>query len=180
MPEVQGNSLDVSAAEQRFLKRCFRRFALPYVVGGVVLGALAGAAPGWISTAPAASVSGDDSHLREELGALRTELASLSQRAVSAEAALAKTRERLVSIEQRAGSGGVEGVADTAQLESRVDATTRRVDALEARIGNAGAAAPVDTRQIEDQLATLGSRLARIEGEQRAERGEALPATPAR
>lgn len=179
MPEVQGNSLDVSAAEQRFLKRCFRRFAMPYVIGGVVLGAIAGAAPGWISTAPVAAVAADDSHLREEIGALRTELAALSQRAVGAEAALAKTRERMVALEQRAGSG-ISGVADTVQLEDRVAATDRRLDALEGRVAGGSGAAPADTRQIEDQLATLGSRLARIEGEQRAMRGEALPATPAR
>ena len=181
MPEVQGNSLDVSAEEQRFLKRCFRRFAMPYVVGGVMLGALAGAVPGWISTAPEQTVAADDSRLREDLAALRSELAALSQRAVSAEAALAKTRERVVSIEQRAGAGsGIAGVADSAQLEGRVEANDRRIDALEARVGSASAAAPADTRQIEDQLATIGSRLARIEGEQRAARGEAPRAPTAR
>jgi hypothetical protein len=170
MPEVRGQQLDVSVEEQRFLKRCFRRFALPYVVAGVVVGAIAGAAPGWIATSPAqAGGAADDGRLREEIAALRSELAALSQRTVSAESALAKTRDRLGAVEQRAGSS-LGGSADTAALEGRVDATARRLESLEARVGSGGNAAAVDTRQIEDQFATLGSRLARIEGELRAAR----------
>ena len=173
MPQVKGEKLDVSAEEQRFLRRCFRRFALPYVVAGVALGALAGAAPGWIATAPEQVAASDDGRMQEELTALRSELAALSQRAVSAESTLAKTRERLVAIEQRSSVSGDGGSADTSALEGRVDATARRLESLEARVGSGGNAAAVGTRQIEDQFAMLGSRLARIEGELRAARDSA-------
>jgi predicted nucleic acid-binding Zn-ribbon protein len=178
MPEVKGQKLDVSAEEQAFLRRCFRRFAMPYVVAGVALGAIAGAAPGWISTSPAApqAASADDGRLREELASLKSELAALSQRAVSAESTLAKTRERLVALEQRGPSSGDGGSADTSALQGRVDATARRLESLEARVGSGGnAASAADTRRIDDQFATLGSRLARIEGEMRAAR-ESAPA----
>jgi hypothetical protein len=174
MPQVKSGKLDVSAEEQAFLRRCFRRFALPYVVAGVALGAIAGAAPGWISTAPAApAASADDGHLREEIAALKSELAALSQRAVGAESTLAKTRERLVALEQRGPAAGDGGNADTSALEGRVDATARRLESLEARVGSGGNAAAVDTRRIEDQFATLGSRLARVEGELRTARESA-------
>src|SRR5262245_32344336 len=101
MPEIEGKGFDVSREEERFLKRTFRRFALPYVIAGFALGLVAGMLPQWGSTPAGEPVAAADPRLQEEIAAIRSELASLSQRAVGAEAALAKTRDRLVALEQR-------------------------------------------------------------------------------
>lgn len=163
MPEVHGEHLDVSAEEQRYLRRVFQRFALPYVLMGLVVGALAGAGPRWIDAQPEPAAAVEDPHLREQIAAMRGELAALSQRVVGAEAALAKTRDRLVELEGRSGSTEV-GLFDTDELGRRFDAIGSRIEALETRF-EAGGASAQGTLDLEQQLAKLGSRMARVEGE---------------
>jgi hypothetical protein len=177
MPEIGGQGFDVSKEEQRFLKRCFRRFALPYVIGAFAVGALAGALPQWRAADAGEATAATDPRLHEEIAAIRSELATLSQRAVGAEATLAKTRDRLVALEQRAGGTQVDSTGDLAALEESLDAARRRMDALESRVGSSAAPSGVAVTRIEEQFATLGSRLARIEGELRATRGDAPPAS---
>lgn len=141
MPEIRGDQLDVSAEEQRYLRRTFRRFALPYVLMGFVFGALTAALPLWIEAQPEGSDASEDPRRREELASLRSEIAALSERTLGAEQTLAKLRERMVELEGR----GAEPAADTSKLE--------------------------------EQIAGLGSRMARLEGELDGLR--AAPAAPA-
>jgi hypothetical protein len=181
MPEVHGDHLDVSSEEERYLRRVFRRFALPYVVLGLALGALTGALPGWLGPRDAGGEAGDveDPRLREEIGALRGDVASLSQRAVAAESALARARDRLVALEGRGGAPGG-STTDSEEIARRVEASVRRIEALEQQI-SAGAAPPAaDATLLEERVAALGGRLARLEGELRAERAAGPPADLAR
>jgi hypothetical protein len=128
MPEIQGDRLDVSAEEQRYLRRAFRRFALPYVLLGFALGAVTAALPLWIEAQPQASGDAGEPRSREELAALRSELATLSERTLGTEQTLVKLRERLSVLEGRGGE-------------------------------------QADASRLEEQLAGLGSRMARIEGQ---------------
>lgn len=179
MPEMHGNHLDVSSEEERYLRRTFRRFALPYVLLGVALGAFAGALPGWLGSGAGEASDVGDPRLHEEIAAMRGDVASLSQRAVAAESALARTRDRLVALEGRSGASGG-SMADAEEVTRRVEASARRIEALEQQI-SAGAEAPAgDAALLEERVAALGGRLARLEGELRSERGAAPPADLAR
>jgi len=142
MPEIREDQLDVSAEEQRYLRRTFRRFALPYVLMGFALGATAAALPLWIEARPHdAAAAGEDPHQREELAALRNELSTLSERTLGAETALARLRERLAELEGRG-------------------------------------AEPADTQRLQEQLAGLGGRVARLEGELESQRATASAPPP--
>jgi hypothetical protein len=176
MPDVQGNQIDVSREEERYLRRVFHRFAAPYVVMGVMFGALLVAAPGWIATdTEPAPEQVADPRVREEIAALHSDLAALSQRAVAAESALARTKERLVALEGRSGDSG-ETSLDPEEFTRRIDASLSRIEALEQRVAG-GAGAPVaDASRLEERMASLGGRVARLEGELRAERSETPPA----
>src|SRR5262245_55309610 len=99
MPEVTGDHLDVSAEEQRYLRRTFRRFALPWLLTAAAIGALAGAAPRCIEATPETGAPDDAAHATEDVGPLRGEIAALSQRIVGLEDAVTKTRDRLVELE---------------------------------------------------------------------------------
>jgi hypothetical protein len=179
MPEVQGNQIDVSREEERYLRRTFRRFALPYVVLGLALGAFAGALPGWLGSEGGEAGQVDDPRLREEIAALRGDVAMLSQRAVAAESALARTRDRLVALEGRSGatSGSTE---DAEEIARRVEASVRRIEVLEQRLSGGAGAPAADTARLEERVAALGGRLARVEGELRSERPVEPPADFAR
>jgi hypothetical protein len=179
MPEVQGNHLDVSREEERYLRRTFRRFALPYVVLGLALGAFAGALPGWLGPEGGQASPVDDSRLREEITALRGDVASLSQRAVAAESALARTRDRLVALEGRS-STSTGSTDDAEEITRRVEGSLRRIEVLEQQISSGAGAGAADATRLEERVAALGGRLARLEGELRAERPEAPPADLAR
>lgn len=178
MPEVRGDHLDVSAEEMRFLRRSFRRFALPYLIAGIALGALAGAGAARVAGAPPPPVPSDDPRLRGEVTDLRSEVAALSQRVVGSESALAKTRDRLVALEGRGGASAEVRAEDAADLAQRLDASTRRIESLEQRIAS-GQLPAADGARLEEWVATLGSRMARVEAELRSGREAAAPAKQA-
>ena len=167
MPEVHGDHLDVSAEEQRYLRRTFHRFALPWLLVASALGALAGSLPRWIEAQPAvASGSGEDPQAREQVGSMRGDLASLSQRLVAAEDSLTKTRDRLAMLEGRSGrgeSGGADGSVD-----QRLDAIVGRVAALESRVGESAGHASADPVRLDARLTALDERLARLENDAHA------------
>ena len=167
MPEVHGDHLDVSAEEQRYLRRTFHRFALPWLLVASALGALVGSLPRWIEAQPAtASESGgEDSQAREQVGSMRGDVASLSQRLVAAEDSLTKTRDRLAMLEGRSGRGESGGVGDTAQVEQRLDAIVGRIAALESRMGESAGHASGDPVRLDARLTALDERLARLESD---------------
>jgi hypothetical protein len=163
MPEVNGDHLDVSAEEQRYLRRTFRRFALPWLLMAGAIGALFGAAPRWMDATPEASAASADPVLHEQVGPLRGEIAALSQRIVGLEGALAKTRDRLVELEGRSSVSTESGGLDTDELERRLEGFTARITALESRASSSSESAPVDALRLDAQIAALAERLARLE-----------------
>ncbi|HEX5066839.1 MAG TPA: hypothetical protein VFY49_12045 [Myxococcota bacterium] len=173
MPEVHGDHLDVSAEEQRYLRRTFRRFALPWVLMAAVLGALAGAAPRWIEATPETGAPSGASHASEDVGPLHGEIATLSQRIVGLEAAVAKTRDRLVELEGRSSVSNDNGGLDTEALERRLEGFTARIVALESRAGSAGDSPSAEGLRLDAQIAALAERLARLETEQGGPRPDA-------
>ena len=172
MPEVHGDHLDVSAEEQRYLRRTFRRFALPWLVMAGAVGALVGAAPRWIDAAPETGAASADPNPREDVGPLRGEIAALSQRIVGLEGTLAKTRDRLIELEGRSSVSSESGGLDTDELDRRFEAFTARISALESRAGSGSDAAPVDSLRLDAQIAALAERLARVETGQGSPRAE--------
>jgi hypothetical protein len=166
MPEVHGNHLDVSAEEQRYLRRTFHRFALPWLLVAFALGALVGSLPRWIEAQPATTSAsgGEDSQAREQVGSMRGDVASLSQRLVAAEDSLTKTRDRLAMLEGRNGRGE-SGGGDTAQVEQRLDAIVGRIAALESRVGESAGHASGDPVRLDARLSALDERLARLESD---------------
>jgi hypothetical protein len=176
MPEVHGDHLDVSAAEERYLRRTFRRFALPWLVMAGALGALLGAVPRWIEATPESVGASEEPHLREQVGPLKGEVAALSQRVVGLEVALAKTREGLVQLEGRSSVSSNSSGFDSDELERRLDGFGDRIAALESGAGAADEP-PVDAQRLDAQIAALAERLARIESEQSGSH-EPPPADP--
>lgn len=172
MPEVHGDHLDVSAEEQRYLRRTFRRFALPWLLMAGAVGALVGAAPRWIDAAPEPGAASTDPNRREDVGPLRGEIAALSQRIVGLEGALAKTRDRLIELEGRSSVSAESSDVDTGELERRLEAFIARIAALESRSGSGSDAAPVDSLRLDAQLAALAERMARLETGQGSPRAE--------
>ena len=167
MPEVHGDQLDVSAEERRYLRRTFHRLALPWLLIASALGALVGSLPRWIEAQPAtASGSGEDPQAREQVGSMRGDMASLSQRLVAAEDSLTKTRDRLAMLEGRSGRGE-SGGADTAEVEQRLDAIVGRIAALESRVGDGATHASADPARLDARLTALDERLARLESDGR-------------
>ena len=172
MPEVNGGHLDVSAEEQRYLRRTFHRFALPWLLVAAVVGAIAGAAPRWVDAAPETGAANEDPNLHEEVGPLRGEIAALSQRIVGLEGALAKTRDRLVELEGRSSVSTDAGGLDTDELDRRLEGFTARISALESRAGSGGDSAQVDALRLDAQIAALAERLARLETSQAGPRAD--------
>jgi septal ring factor EnvC (AmiA/AmiB activator) len=157
MPQKNPNGIDVSEAEQRFLRRAFRRFALPYLLAFAVVAWGIGS---WLAPEGAASPE-QVSELQKELAALRETVAGIEGRFAAVDEALAKARERVASLEKRAP-----GKVDTSALEGDLSDATRRVASLERQIQEQAAAERIDA---------LAARMTRLERQQR----EPVPAAPA-
>lgn len=132
MPEIQSDGLDVSAEEERYLRRVFRRFAAPYLLVGLVLATLV---IGWSSFGPASAGGTPDpeletlvaeaASLREALATLRTELREQSDRSTRRIDALEGGIDRL-----KADVGG----ESVTELGSRLDHAHQRINAVEGRL----------------------------------------------
>lgn len=161
MPDLSTDGLDVSAEEERYLRRTFRRFALPYVV-------LLMAFAWWVSSgAPA----GDE---LEALDAVQAQLVELRASLQTLDGELAEARERARAAEQRAAKleqkeDGA-SASELASLERDLRRATARIAALEK-----GPAAAVAQRfdALSDRIAGVERQLDRG-----ASRGP-LPAGPA-
>jgi hypothetical protein len=146
----------VSPEERRFLRRFFRRQALPWILflGLVAVGAARWAVPAAdpglemrLSQADAAIDA-----MRAENAALRTELAALGQRMHPAiERRLVAAEGRIAAIEKRpADAGGSDVDARLARLEEKVATTTSAQDTI--------------TRSHLNRLRDLESRIGVVEG----------------
>lgn len=136
MPELQQDGLDVSAAEERYLRRAFYRFSRPYLVA--ILGAVGVAvlAPSLAERAEDPSVPEIESlvaeaaSLRRAIGAVRSELRAQAgdeaTRLDALEGGVAK-----LSKEVRAARSAEPESAPSAELKSRMDHAHQRIRVLE-------------------------------------------------
>ena len=158
MPNTNGQDLVVSADEEAYLKASFRRFALPYMLGGLAIFAIAslwligrGAEPR-VDVKPVITQPMLDEIKAESL-ALRAQLARVLDRVNTVGEDLTGASERMEELERRmeraTGRGSV-GATELASLAKRLDAADRRITALggerrQARgagAGQCGAAGP--------------------------------------
>ena len=182
MPELRSGNLDVAPEEEAYLRRAFRRFALPYLV---ITALLALAIHGWLVArddvaAPAPVPAVDSSvadQLRTEVLALRTQFAEVLDRlnAVGEEADGAARRvSALEKRVERATRGDDEiRLRDLAVLSQRLDETSERIVALETREpavqGASVAGVPDD---VDASLAGVAERIYNVEARQEDEEAE--------
>ena len=146
MPDIGNDGLDVSKEEERYLRRAFRRFALPYLVVAAiaVVAALAGVLPGG-GSAPAEqpeleSLIAEAASLRDALASLRNDLdvqgSRSNDRLAALEGDLGSLRDGVDEAKRLAGSRRPAGSPD-AELASRVDHAHQRLNALDRRLEDA-------------------------------------------
>ena len=163
----QSAEIKVTPEERRFLRRFFRRQALPWIV---VLGVVAIGAARW--AVPAADpglelrLSQSDAAieaLRAENAALRTELDAVGQRMNPLiDRRLASAEGRIAAIERRPAAADADG-SDVAERLSR----------LEERLASTTSAHDTITRSNLTRLRDLEFRMGAVEG------GSSVPAAPA-
>jgi prefoldin subunit 5 len=166
MSQQNTPGIDVSKEEERYLRRAFRRFALPYVL---VFGAVA-----WVATT---AVSGDGptgspkemSELHEELSALKQAIAALEGRVEQVGGKVEKAGRRMGALETQKPRR--DATSDTSALERDLRDATRRVAQLEKRMSN-------DAAPASERIDALAARMRRIEDAAR-QASAAAAATPA-
>jgi septal ring factor EnvC (AmiA/AmiB activator) len=168
MPEQTHQGIDVSKEEEKYLRRAFRRFALPYVIALVALSwgistavSRDGTPP---SDAPAALASAG-----EKLSEMERSLAELEQRVAKMSAEVERAGKRMSALE-RAKPATVAAATDTTSLERSLRDATQRVADLEKRIGDGPTAS--------ERIDALTTRLHRMESAARTAPAPA-PAAPA-
>ena len=147
MPEIQGDTFDVTAEEQRYLRRSFRRFALPYLIGMLAIAALIAMASGTVSARGGAGAGDELNSLVAEAASLRAAIAvvrdELRERNAEAGARLEALEDGVAKL--RVSADG----ESAAELGSRLDHAHQRIQLLEGRFAEieAGrAAAPTQPR----------------------------------
>jgi hypothetical protein len=164
---AQNAEMQVTPEEARFLRRFFRRQALPWLLGMVVAAIVAArwavpAADPGIEQRLAESTAAIEA-LRAENAALRTQLDALGQRVQqpAVDRRLAAAEGRITALENlpRPAKGDGSEVAE-------------RVSRLEERLASATSATDTVTRSNLARLKDLESRMGALEG-------TALPAAPA-
>jgi len=162
------SGIAVSKEEEQFLRRAFRRFALPYVL------IVAGVA--WIASTVATNEvpSGSPqemSVLLEKITALETSVAGLEGRIAKVDGEVARAGSRVGALESRKPAAAPAS-GETAELEKALRDATRRVADLERKnAANATAAERIDA---------LSARMQRIESASRASIAPPpVPAAPA-
>jgi predicted RNase H-like nuclease (RuvC/YqgF family) len=169
MPEQNALGIDVSKEEEKYLRRAFRRFALPYVI--------AFAAVSWVI---AMAVTRDDSapdappaelvSANQKLPAMERSLAALEERVAKMSAEVERAGKRMSALE-KAKPVSVP-TADTATLKDSLREATRRVADLEKRMSEGAPAS--------ERIDALSARLHRIESVARTAPAPApVPAAPA-
>ena len=174
MPDVTSQGLDVSAEEQRFLRRTFLRMALPWVAALMLF--TWWMSPGDASRGPdpeeLAAVKAELLELRSSVSALRDGLSRADRRAAAA-------AELAESLEGRDDSASASQLAG---LEREVRRASQRVGALEKQLGEVPIVQRFDA--LGDRLAGVEERLARqrtpsaAPSPAPARSGPALPAAP--
>ena len=162
------SGIAVSKEEEQFLRRAFRRFALPYVL--IVAGVAWIASTVATNEAPSGSPQ-DMSVVLEKVTALEKSVAALEGRIAKVDGEVARAGSRVGALETRKPAAAPDS-GDNAALEKALRDATRRVADLEKKnSANATAAERIDA---------LSARMQRIETAARASAAPApVPAAPA-
>jgi len=165
---AQAAEIQVSPEERRFLRRFFRRQALPWMLALALLAvasarlAVPAAAPGVVLRLDEAMAKIEG--LERQNAALRTEIESMGQRMPGGvERRLASAEGRITAIERRPAASGRDP-GDVAQ----------RVGRVEERLASATSAQETVTRSNLSRLRDLESRMDAIAGD-----AGSVPAAPA-
>ena len=151
MSEIETDDIEVSSDEERYLRRVFRRFALPYVVALLALAGLWGAMTGF-RVGPAhdpgesPQIQGlitESASLRQAIGALRRDVDDAAARAEEGVTRISSLEKRVAKI-----SDATEAVG-AATLRRRLDEAHQRINALEASLTAVSKAARANTQQRE-------------------------------
>jgi hypothetical protein len=160
--------MKVTPEEARFLRRFFRRQALPWMLA---LGAVAIVAARWAVPAAdpglerrVAETNAVMLAIRAENAALRTELDAVGQRIQAAvDSRLAAAEGRIAAVEKRPSARASDG-----------SGVKDRVERLEARLTGAASAQDTITRSNLSRLKDLEARMSNVEAV-----GSSMPAAPA-
>jgi hypothetical protein len=182
MPELRSGNLDVAPEEEAYLRRAFRRFALPYLASSALL---ALAVYGWVmvreeadppAPAPVVDASVAD-ELRTEVLALRTQFAQVMDRlnAVGEEAGGAARRVSALEKRVERVTRGGDGLRkrDLAALSHRLDEAAQRIAAIEAREPQVhGASLAGASDGVDASLASVAARVYNVEARQEDEEAQ--------
>jgi hypothetical protein len=149
------SNLDVSAEEERFLRRAFRRFAWPYLLASVLALGVGGSALWTARSNAGADLDGSESEaLIAESASLRDALASLRQELDARGEQTGTLVRRLDALDR---SFAEVSASSSANLETRLEAAHQRINALEARLASSAGDG------LGGRLAQLESRLEQLE-----------------
>jgi hypothetical protein len=171
MPQPNSAGIDVSKEEEKYLRRAFRRFALPYVIGFAMVA--------WATTmlvakdAPTGS-GAELSSLQEKVTTLETSIAALEGRVAKMGGDLERAGTRVGALESRKPTAPRADETDTSGLERSLRDATRRIAELEKRGGGSGSG-PSAAERID----ALVVRMQRIEGMARSSAAPPAPGAPA-
>ncbi|MDH3519392.1 MAG: hypothetical protein OEM49_02970 [Myxococcales bacterium] len=149
MPEITAGEIEVSQAEERYLRGAFRRFALPYLGGLAALLALVLAplvvhvqrddvAANAAALQSAASADDTQEAQRAEIDALRESLAAALERVAALEQSLQGTAKKMSALEGRVGGSAAQiDEAEFSALQDELASARERIDTLEHRVSAA-------------------------------------------
>jgi hypothetical protein len=171
MPKPNAAGIDVSKEEERYLRRAFRRFAVPYVF---VFAVLAWATMTVMSKDAPAGSPAEVSSLRESVAALEKSVAALQARVDKVGSDVERAGTRMGALERKPNRDAADA-GDTAALERTLKDASRRIAELERRNGSGATAA--------ERIDALAARMHRIEAIARSAPATApaapVPAPPA-
>jgi hypothetical protein len=151
MPDTDAGSLEVSKEEERYLRRAFRRFALPYVIAvlagvgvwGAVAGFRLGPAHDPGESKEFQGLIAESASLREAISALRRDVDSAAARAEEGVTRVSSLERRVAKI-----SDATEAVG-APSLRKRLDQAHQRINALDASLTAVTEAARANTQDRE-------------------------------
>jgi hypothetical protein len=166
MPDKTAQGIDVSREEEKYLRRAFRRFALPYLIGLAALTWAVTTAASRGGVAPGES-SAELAMANDKLSRIEQSLIELDSRVSKMGTDVDRAGKRMSALEAKPNSAPA---SDTASLERSLRDAMRRVADLEQRLGDGPSTA--------ERIDALTTRLHRIESAARTAPMPA-PAMPA-
>ena len=167
MPQVSDQGLDVSQEEERYLRKTFRRFALPYVVALAVFAWIVS----WTSGGGQPPALDE---IEQELAGAKASIEELAGRVDAANAKADEAGKRAAALSSRS-DGASE--ADLEALQGELRSATRRIAQLEARLKTEGANERIDA--ISDRIGRVERRVESLAASRSANGPTPAAASPA-